>query len=311
MFNSTKTCSGSKSLNKTSPGFFLKSLVALALSLVLVAALILVAWFTVKQRKASNAQGTPAAAVIAPTPPAEASPKATPAKPTPPPAKDPFYARLAGTIIPTVTFRDVPLSQVLATLSDLSTTYDPDKKGFHILYIDRENKNPLVSIQVTNMPLDRIFDYIALPKDFGWRVNHGVVEFRPNSGPQVPLEARRLTPPSAKDPLYARLAATIIPTATFRDAPLDQVLATLSDLSSTYEPEKKGFNILWIDHKNKKPLVSIQVTNLSLDRTFDYIAQATDSEWKVNRGVIEFRPNTDPQASLEPKVPSKAKKSKP
>jgi hypothetical protein len=394
MFNSTKVGSGSKSLNKTSPGFFLKSPVALALSLVLVAVLILAAWFTVKQRKASNAQGTPAAAVIAPTPPAESSPKTTPAKPTPPPEEDPLYARLAGTIIPTVTFRDVPLKQVLATLADISSTYDPNQKGFNILYLDRGNKNPLISIQVTNMSLDRIFDYIALPKDFEWTVNHGVVEFRPATGrygvetmvfpvPKDSMEKIRdavistsaspagsdesliknyfqkygvlfegqwgvgldydrgvitvwhtqknlgrvrdlllilegkeplpasSTPLSAKEPLYARLAATIIPTVTFRDAPLDQVLVALAEFSSTYEPEKKGFNILSIDRENKRPLVSIQVTNLSLDRILDSIAKATDFEWTVYGGVVVFSPNAGPYAPLELKAPSKAKKSKP
>jgi hypothetical protein len=119
------------------------------------------------------------------------------------------------------------------------------------------------------------------------------------------------TPPSAKDPLYARLAGTIIPTVTFRDAPLDQVLVALADISSTYEPEKKGFNILSIDRENKKPLVSIQVTNLSLDRILDYIAKATDFEWTVNRGVVEFSLNAGPYAPLEPKAPSKPKAAKP
>jgi type IV secretory pathway VirB10-like protein len=158
MFTSTKIGSGSKSLNKTSPGFFLKSPAVLALGIVLVAVLVLVALFVVKQRKASNAKRTTATAVTIPTLSAEASPKTTPpatppppaaaspettppAKTTPPPAKDPLYARLAATKVPMVAFRDAPLDQVLATLTELSSSWDPEKKGSRSSILATKRKN--------------------------------------------------------------------------------------------------------------------------------------------------------------------------
>jgi hypothetical protein len=94
----------------------------------------------------------------------------------------------------------------------------------------------------------------------------------------------------------------------FRDAQLEQVLATLTELSSSWDPEKKGFKIVYLGDKKKKPLVSIQVTDQPFDQTFDDIAKAADFEWTVNRGVVEFRPNSGPRAPSEPQAPSKAKK---
>jgi general secretion pathway protein D len=94
------------------------------------------------------------------------------------------------------------------------------------------------------------------------------------------------------DPLYGRIKKTIIPTVTFRDAPLQQALATLADLTGTFAPDQKGFNILAIDpeRKNTNPPVSLSLQNASLDIILDYITRSVNYEWTVVNGLIEVAP---------------------
>jgi general secretion pathway protein D len=94
-----------------------------------------------------------------------------------------------------------------------------------------------------------------------------------------------------EDPLVARLRQTNIPAVFFRDALLSDALKTLRELSRDYDPRQEGFNIVSLDPDNKNPRVSLAVQNMSLDRILDYVVKSANSNWFVNNGVIEIRPD--------------------
>jgi general secretion pathway protein D len=98
------------------------------------------------------------------------------------PTEDPILVRMKQTIIPAITLRDRPLRVAIETLSEMSVDYDPAQKGFNMVTIDPENKNPTVSIVMRNTSFDRILEYVVKPAGFNYTLNGGIIEVRPDIG---------------------------------------------------------------------------------------------------------------------------------
>jgi hypothetical protein len=209
-------------------------------------------------------------------------------------ASQALRARVKGTVIPTITLRDAPLKAVLKVLSELSATFAPDQETVNfVLSNPSATDTPQVSISIKNLPLDRLLDYITANIGYEWAVADSGVAIKLQ--PKTPPNSAAAAPVAAEpDPAaLARLKATIIPTVTFRDAPLNQVLATPAELSSVFDPQQKHFNILVVGQEaaGKNPPVSFQGQGLSLDQALGYIVKGVGYNYTINKGVIEVRLN--------------------
>ena len=96
--------------------------------------------------------------------------------------------RLGAIFIPKVEFRQLPLSQVVETLSEISLTHSPDGEGFNIVLIDPEGRDPRVSILLRRITLKRVLDFVSESVGFEYDLQADAVVLRPRQGPGIGLE---------------------------------------------------------------------------------------------------------------------------
>ncbi|MEX0331317.1 MAG: type II secretion system protein GspD [Puniceicoccaceae bacterium] len=96
--------------------------------------------------------------------------------------------RLGSVFIPKVEFRQLPLSQVVETLSEISLTHSSDGEGFNIVLIDPEGRDPRVSIVLRRITLKRILDFVSESVGFEYDLQTDAVVLRPRQGPGMGLE---------------------------------------------------------------------------------------------------------------------------
>ncbi|MBC2594684.1 type II secretory pathway, component PulD [Ruficoccus amylovorans] len=92
--------------------------------------------------------------------------------------------KLARIEIPRVSFAQVPLSRVVETLSELSVEYDKvsedsKDKGVNIVPANWGGNDPMVSITLRNLSLDKILDFVTQSVDYTWDVQNDAVVVRP------------------------------------------------------------------------------------------------------------------------------------
>ncbi|MDP0498015.1 MAG: type II secretory pathway, component PulD [Verrucomicrobiota bacterium JB024] len=92
--------------------------------------------------------------------------------------------KLAKIEIPRVSFAQVPLSRVVETLSELSvdydkTTEDAKDRGVNIVPANWGGNDPMVSITLRNLSLDKILDFVTGSVDYTWDVQNDAVVVRP------------------------------------------------------------------------------------------------------------------------------------
>lgn len=96
---------------------------------------------------------------------------------------DGLIEKLQSIYIPRVSFSGVPLSRVVETLSELSVEYDPDvnvdpsKRGVNIVLLNPggQGGDPLVSITLRSLSLDRILDFTTESVGYAWDVSDETV----------------------------------------------------------------------------------------------------------------------------------------
>ncbi|QYY36531.1 hypothetical protein [Ruficoccus sp. ZRK36] len=97
---------------------------------------------------------------------------------------DTILQKLSKIEIPRVSFAQVPLSRVVETLSELSVEYDKtteerDNKGVNIVPANWGGNDPMVSITLRNLSLDKILDFVTQSVDYTWDVQNEAVVVRP------------------------------------------------------------------------------------------------------------------------------------
>ena len=94
-------------------------------------------------------------------------------------------------------------------------------------------------------------------------------------------------------PLLDKLNGIQIPSVSFSSVELQRVVATLSELSSEFDPSPggiKGINILVIDPQDRRPTVSLTLRNLSLKRVLDFITDSVGYQYEVQPDAVVVRP---------------------
>jgi general secretion pathway protein D len=85
--------------------------------------------------------------------------------------------RTKSILLPKINFVDLPLSQVIQVLSELSEQFDPTQKGVNLLLIDPQKKNPAVTLNLKNISLYKTLCYIARITQFYIKFEHDVAVF--------------------------------------------------------------------------------------------------------------------------------------
>jgi general secretion pathway protein D len=91
--------------------------------------------------------------------------------------------RLEGIVLPEVEFRQLPLSQVVAALSEVSMTHSADGSGLNMVLIDPEARDPLVSILLRRLSLGRVLDFVVESVAYEYDLQEDAVVIRPSRGP--------------------------------------------------------------------------------------------------------------------------------
>ncbi|NDV62715.1 hypothetical protein G0Q06_09660 [Puniceicoccales bacterium CK1056] len=96
--------------------------------------------------------------------------------------------RLEEIFIPKVEFRQVPLSEVVETLSELLVRDSPQQGSLNIVLIDPEGRDPFVSIILRRLSLKRVLDFVVESVAYEYDLQNDAVVIRPGQGPGFGLE---------------------------------------------------------------------------------------------------------------------------
>ena len=94
----------------------------------------------------------------------------------------PLARKLAAIVLPSVSFTNVDLSRVVSALSAASEEFDTtgsEPKGVNIVLFDPDNKPPVVSLTLRNLPLQRVLDFIVGSVGYQYEVQADAVVVRP------------------------------------------------------------------------------------------------------------------------------------
>jgi general secretion pathway protein D len=100
---------------------------------------------------------------------------------------DALRSRLEGFFIPKIEFRELPLSQVVEALSDLTAESD-EREGINIVFIDPEGRDPKVSLILRRLSLKRVLDFVTASVACEIELQVDAVVIRPQRGPGHGLE---------------------------------------------------------------------------------------------------------------------------
>jgi general secretion pathway protein D len=95
---------------------------------------------------------------------------------------DPVIQIMRDTRIPTINLRDLQLNKVVETLVELSAVYSPNQKPINMTIRGLTDRNPTVTIVMTDVSLDKLLDFITKQVNFNYIVEDGVVVVRPDAG---------------------------------------------------------------------------------------------------------------------------------
>jgi general secretion pathway protein D len=96
--------------------------------------------------------------------------------------ESPLTQKLNRIIIPSVNFNTIELSRVVATLSQISEEFDTTgigARGVNIVLLDNERRNPVVNIQLRNLTLRRVLDFITQSVNYQYEVQSDAIVIRP------------------------------------------------------------------------------------------------------------------------------------
>ena len=96
--------------------------------------------------------------------------------------------RLEDILIPKVEFRQLPLSEALEALAEISMQHSADGTGLNIVLIDPGGEDPLVSILLRRLSLKRVLDFVVESVSYEYDLQADAVVIRPGRGPGFGLE---------------------------------------------------------------------------------------------------------------------------
>ena len=82
-----------------------------------------------------------------------------------------IYSKLNAIVYPEINWNEKEVGEALKYLTRRSKEYDPDKEGIEINYVASGSEKPVVTLNLTNMPLSEIIRYTCLLTGLEYRVD--------------------------------------------------------------------------------------------------------------------------------------------
>ncbi|MDR0647232.1 MAG: type II and III secretion system protein [Puniceicoccales bacterium] len=92
--------------------------------------------------------------------------------------KQSYLGKINQITLPKINFNELPLSQALKILSELTEMYDAEGKGINFVLVDPQHRNPIVDLNVKNMALDKIIHFLAQTTGLNLRFESDAVIFQ-------------------------------------------------------------------------------------------------------------------------------------
>jgi hypothetical protein len=115
----------------------------------------------------------------------------------------------------------------------------------------------------------------------------------------VAQTAQSVRPPAAPDPVEGPLSRTVIPTIEFRNAGIEEIIKTLSEVSRALDPTGEGINIIYVPDRDPRSAaarartqrtVSVGLKNASFQDTIGTLCQILDLQWGTAHGAVWIGP---------------------
>lgn len=196
--------------------------------------------------------------------------------------------RLGKVIIPSIEFRDTPLSEALAFLHEASRDFDPEKVGVDLVHQGAEPE-PLLTVSFKEIPLTEALKYLAALS--GLEVVYGdpfVILKKPAPTPAV-KPAPAAPPATGKTAELA--AAIILPKLEIKDTPLPDVLQYLQQRSVELDPAKQGLNFILNAPGEPSPgsiHISLSLTKIPLSEAMRYVAELSNLKLRYDDDAVVF-----------------------
>lgn len=101
------------------------------------------------------------------------------------PVSGELQAKIERIKIPRAQFMGMPLSKVVETISELSQEYDftaePENKGVNVVLIDQENKDPKVNINLKNLTVLRVLQFVTQQVGYTFEVTEDAIVVSPGT----------------------------------------------------------------------------------------------------------------------------------
>lgn len=93
-------------------------------------------------------------------------------------------------ILPKIHFDNLPLSQAIKLLSDLTEAYDIHNYKLNFILLDPRHLNPTVDLNVQQMTLNKVLYFISQATNFSFRVEENNIIFQSDNDINLPEETR-------------------------------------------------------------------------------------------------------------------------
>jgi beta-lactamase regulating signal transducer with metallopeptidase domain len=217
--------------------------------------------------------------------------------------------RLGAIVIPELRLENATLSEALTFLAEKSRELDPAKQGVNIVHLPAPGEPaPQLTVDLRSIPLTEALRYVADLSGYVLEYGATAVTLR-GIGTAPQAAANSPVPPadktgggSGRTGLAARL---VLPEATFRNAPLPDVIRFLQEKSIELDPAKKGLNfILKINGEPRASEIDINLSlrEIPLSEALRYVAQlgGLNLRFDENAVVLSRDPVTVPGVASSP-----------
>lgn len=207
--------------------------------------------------------------------------------------------RLGKIIIPSIEFRDTPLSEALAFMRKAARDFDPEKMGVSLVHQAAEGEpDPLITVSFKDIPLTEALKYLAALS--GLEVTFGdpsVILKKPGAAPApdaAPPVPDAAAPAPAKGKTEKLAATLILPKLEIKETPLPDVLQYFQQRSVELDPAKQGINLILNAPGEPAPdsiRISLSLTSIPLSEALRYTAELSNLKVRYDdEAVVLFRP---------------------
>lgn len=194
-------------------------------------------------------------------------------------ASDLTRNKLDCIVIPQVNFSEMPIADLVRSLHELSSAYASGCTGINLVALLPADDSTRISLKLKDATIRDILAQVSQLSGAKLIEADDVVILRKLDTVWMDLGERD-----------ARLQAIVIPQVSFVDQPLSELVDLLERLSVEYDPQRKGIQMSYESVDGVVPHVSMQLSNLGIDRIIQLITQQIGYEFSIDGDRIHIQP---------------------